>query len=89
MHGAEDHATHRTKQPLGMQKSAIHALGIFHIGIFRLLGERVVLQPRQQFQIHRHTLVVHLRSMHVHIVHGRNQQLVAKVDNLRTLNIDH
>ena len=85
MDGAEDDATHGAEEPLGMQKASIHALGILDIGIFRLLREGVVLQPREQLQVHSHTLVVNLWGMNVHIVHGRNEQFVTKIDNFCTL----
>ena len=45
MYGAEDDAAHSAEEPLGMQEAAIHPLGILRVGIFRLLGEGVVLQP--------------------------------------------
>lgn len=54
MDGAEDARAHRAEEPLGMQEAAVHTLSIPHVGIFRLLGEGVLLQPRQQFQVHSH-----------------------------------
>ena len=84
MYGSEDDAAHGAEQPLRVQETAVHTFGIGHVGIFRLLGEGVVLQPRQQFEVHGHALVVHLRSMDVHVVHGRDEQLVAKIYDLGT-----
>ena len=82
MDGAEDDTAHGAEEPLGVQEAAVHALGIVDVGIFRLLREGVVLQPRQQLEVHGHTLVVHLWGVNMHIVHGGNEQLVAKVDDL-------
>ena len=84
MHGGEDDTAHGAKEPLGVDEAAIHALGIVDVGIFRLLRERVVLQPRQQFQVHGHALVVYLWRMDVHVVHGRNEQTVAEICHLDT-----
>ena len=88
MYCTEDDTTHGAKEPLGMQEAAIHALSIICVGIFRLLGECIVLQPRQQFKVHGHTLVVHLWGMHMHIIHSRDEQLVAKVNDLSIINVE-
>ena len=40
------------------------------------------LQPWQQLQVHGNALVVILGRMDVNVVHGRNEQTVAEVDNL-------
>ena len=85
MDGTEDARAHRAEEPLGMQEAAVHTLSIPHVGIFRLLGEGVLLQPRQQFQIHSHPLVMYLRGVDVHIVHRRNEQAVAEVGHLGAL----
>ena len=82
MDGTEDDTTHGAEEPLCMQKPTIHALCIADISILGLFRERVVLQPRQQFQIHGHTLVMHLRRMHMHVVHGRDEQTVAEIGHL-------
>ena len=82
MYGAEDDAAHSAEEPLGVQKTTIHPLGILRIGIFRFLGEGIVLQPGEQFEIHCNALIVHLRGVDVHIVHGGNEQFVAEINEL-------
>ena len=82
MDGGKDDAAHGAEEPLGVDEAAVHALGIRHVGIFRLLGEGVVLQPRQQLEVHGDALVVNLWGMDVHVVHGGNEQLVAEVGDL-------
>ena len=79
MDGGKDAGTHGAKAPHVADEAAIHALGIGRIGILLLLGEGVVLQPRQQLEIHSNALVAILRGMNVHIVHSRNEQAVTKV----------
>ena len=82
MDGREHTGTHRAEAPQVADKQAIHPLGVGRIRIFLLFREGVVLQPRQQFQIHRDTLVTVLGSVDVHIIHGGDQQTVAEIHNL-------
>ena len=82
MDGAENATAHGAKKPLGVKEMAVHFLGIMSVGILRLFGEGVILQPRQEFQVHRHALVAYLGGMNVHVVHGRYQQAVAEINDL-------
>ena len=82
MDRCEHTGPHRAEAPQVTDKSAVHPFGVGRIGIFLLLRESVVLQPGQEFQIHRKALVTVLRGMHMHIVHGGNQQTIAKVRHL-------
>ena len=82
MNGGKHAGSHGAKAPQVVHKAAVHALGICQVGILHFLGEGVVLEPRQQFQVHGNALVAILRCMHMQVNHGRYQQPVAKVQDL-------
>ena len=85
MDGSKDTGPHSTKTPQVTDEAAVHPAGISLVGIFHLLWESIVLQPRQQLQIHSNALITVLRSMHVHIVHGGDEQTVAEVGDVHLI----
>ena len=87
MDRCEDTGPHGAETPEVADKAAIHPPGIVQTGKFHFLGEGVVLEPRQQFEVHRDTLIAILRGMHVQVVHGGNQQTVAEVDDFCILTV--
>jgi len=82
MDGGKDGGTHRANSPQMVNETAVDALGIVSVAELRLLGKRVLLQPRQQLQVHGNALVVILCGMDMNVVHSRDEQPVAEVHKL-------
>ena len=87
MNRCEYAGTHGTEAPEVADKATVHPFGIGRVGIFHFLRKGVVLEPRQQFQIHRDALVAILRGMHVQVVHSGDQQTVAEVGDFCILSV--
>lgn len=87
MNRCEYAGTHGTEAPEVADKATVHPFGIGRVGIFHFLRKGVVLEPRQQFQIHRDALVAILRGMHVQVVHRRYQQTIAEINDFGILTI--
>ena len=87
MDRCEDTGPHGAEAPEVADKATVHPPGIVLTGIFHLLGEGVVLEPRQQFEVHSDALIAILRGMHVQVVHSGDQQTVAEVGDFCILSV--
>ena len=82
MDSSKDGAAHRSLHPQFMHKASIEAACIVRVGIFSLFGERIGIEPRQEFEVESQSHIAVLRRMYVQVVEGRDKHFITEVHHL-------